>query len=236
MIHQINTPKPTKAKYGGKRIYSSRDEYGVLEVIDYPNQRCLHFGSSVAQSAIIPDNPDTIIFEYIQKMLLNVEEAVQGSALLLGLGGGNLAKALLSLTELKLVSIELRSELIFIAEHYFSLPSSPRLTHYIADACQAIQNNLNHSQSSPWLLESYNFIFIDVYDDQGSVKTCYSTEFFDGIKKLLSPQGKVIINSWVENWDDYLELTENLTAAFDCEFKTINVKESANRIICLSLN
>ena len=60
-------------KYGGQLIYSTRDNYGPIEVIDFKQTlRSLHFGNATQQTGMFLYNPNILIHKYTQAMLTSL--------------------------------------------------------------------------------------------------------------------------------------------------------------------
>ena len=83
-------------RYGGIVIHQSRDEHGTIEVVEDGAYRSLHFGSEPKQSSMELHNPIRLALTYTRAMTaaLLFNDAPR-SVLLIGLGGGSLAKFLL---------------------------------------------------------------------------------------------------------------------------------------------
>ena len=83
-------------KYGGKLIYSTKDEFGPIEIVEFYNRmRSLHFGNKTQQTGMFLYNPVILIHKYTQAMLTPLAWQVPEKALMLGLGAGSIAKFLL---------------------------------------------------------------------------------------------------------------------------------------------
>ena len=83
-------------KYDGLLIHESHDDEGILEVIDNKGFRSLHFGSSPKQSSLLIADPNKLVLDYVRAMTswLLFKPSLEDDALLIGLGGGSLAKHL----------------------------------------------------------------------------------------------------------------------------------------------
>lgn len=171
----------------GELIYSGHDAYGELRVFDDGVIRTLSFGSGNEQGAVLKAQPARLLFEYTQVMLLSLLFVSPRRVLCLGLGSGSLLSALHAyLPESSLQAVELRQAVIELAEDYFYLPQSPRLSLCCEDAAEFVAR-------SP---ERFDLILSDLYDDRGIASLQLQPEFLRRSENLLSPQGLLVINCW----------------------------------------
>ena len=83
-------------KYHGTVIHRSQDSRGVIEVVDDGCTRSLHFGNAVRQSAMDLNRPEYLVLTYTRAMMsCLLFKPTPCKVLLIGLGGGSLAKFLL---------------------------------------------------------------------------------------------------------------------------------------------
>jgi len=179
-------------RYDGLVIYQNHDDEGILEVIEKNGVRSLHFGSSNRQSSIAVSDPETLQLPYARAMMgwRLFKNNVQG-ALLIGLGGGSLARFLLHhFPECRLTAVEYRESVVSIAHSHFGLPVDSRLNVVVGDGGAFVrQQALTDS-------ECYDLIIIDAFDVDGLAGSVNSIAFFDACKALLKPAGIVGINLW----------------------------------------
>jgi spermidine synthase len=173
-------------------IHCCRDNQGVLEVVDTHGIRSLHFGTAPKQSAMSLKEPDRLELPYVRAMLaglLFVPEPRR--VLLLGLGGGSLAKFLLQhFPECRIDVVESRADVEMVARRFFGLPEDPRLRVHIADGNEFVCHWAESCGAS------YDHIFVDVYDDQGISASIQQHDFFASGAKILSAGGVFAINLW----------------------------------------
>ena len=179
-------------RYGGELIYHARDEHGVLEVVDAHGVRSLHFGTSPKQSALHLRQADRLELPYVRAMLsalLFIGDP--GKVLLIGLGGGSLARFLLEqFPGSRVDAIERRSSVVKIAHDYFGLPRSTRLVVHIGEANQLVENLGQHQGNA------YDLILIDAFDDVGMDPSINALDFIAACAALLHPKGVLDINLW----------------------------------------
>lgn len=179
-------------KYDGLVIYQNHDDEGVLEVVEKNGIRSLHFGSSSRQSSITLDNPESLQLPYTRAMTswLLFKETVD-DALIIGLGGGSLARHLLyHFPECRLRAIEYRASVVKIARSHFGLPLDSRLKVIVGDGGSYVQQ---HAQTCSG---QYGLILVDAFDVEGMSQSIASIAFFDACKILLKQDGILAINLW----------------------------------------
>lgn len=179
-------------KYGGTLVHCSRDEEGLVEVVDAYGVRSLHFGTSPKQSAMSLAEPDRLELGYVRAMLAGlVLTDDPGRVLLLGLGGGSLAKFLLkSFPECRIDVVEYRPTVAAVARRFFGLPEDARLTLHIAEGNEFVSRAAKESAGT------YGHIFVDIFDHEGLAVSATQHDFFAACAKLLSPEGVLAMNMW----------------------------------------
>ena len=120
----------------GILINRTQDEYGTIEVIEEGGLCSLHFGSRPKQSSMFLHDPWRLALSYTRAMTAALLFNPQPQrALLVGLGGGSLAKFLLHhFPDCQIDVVELRKEVVNLAYDYFQLPLDNRLNVVIGDA------------------------------------------------------------------------------------------------------
>ncbi|MFZ4701038.1 MAG: hypothetical protein ACOYMG_13390 [Candidatus Methylumidiphilus sp.] len=179
-------------RYGGRLIFHGRDEEGVLEVVDVHGVRSLHFGTSAKQSAFSLDDPSRLELAYIRAMLSALLFANEpGKVLLIGLGGGSLAKFLLeSFPKCRVDAVERRAAVVDIARTYFGLPDDERLVIRVGEADQWVEEQRLREG------EMYDLILIDAYDHLGMDSSINALDFFSDCVGLLRQTGTLGMNLW----------------------------------------
>jgi spermidine synthase len=176
-------------------IYQTKDKDGIIEVKDCDGVRSLYFGSFAQQSAMSLKNPDALHLAYTKAMMSSLLfNDVEDDVLLIGLGGGSLAKYLLqNFPKCRLEVVEYRKAVVEIAHDYFGLPHDNRLNIVIDDGARYVleRNKLQR--------EFYSLIMLDVFDSQGMAQEICSLEFFAACQKMLKKDGILIINLWNTN-------------------------------------
>jgi spermidine synthase len=187
----------------GITIHRSHDEHGTIEVIEDGGLRSLHFGSNPKQSSMFLHDPWRLALSYTRAMTAPLLFNPQPQRiLLLGLGGGSLAKFLLHhFPDCLIDVVELREQVVTLAYDYFRLPSDNRLNVIIDDALQFVRSS-DHSRFS-----NYDLILIDAFEEKGISRSVCGLAFFDHCRERLSPNGLLSMNLWS---GDYITATDLL--------------------------
>lgn len=197
-------------RYGGELIYHGRDADGVLEVVDTYGIRALHFGTSPRQSALSLDDPQRLELPYIRAMLsslLFIDDPAR--VLLIGLGGGSLARFLLEqFPACRVDAVERRAGVVEIAHAYFGLPRAERLHVYIADGCQQVETLSRQGG------QEYDLLLVDAYDHLGMDTSINALDFFEDCAQLLHPRGVLAMNLWGTHAIALKQSTNLLKACF----------------------
>ncbi|MGR9036696.1 MAG: spermine/spermidine synthase domain-containing protein [Gammaproteobacteria bacterium] len=213
-------------KYDGLVIHQSHDDDGIIEIIERNGIRSLHFGTSSRQSSMLVDDSDKLVLDYIRAMscwLLFKE--TPDDALIIGLGGGSLAKFLLhQFPECRLCVVEYRKSVVKIARSHFGLPFDTRLKIIIGDGGSYIR------RQTETLREKYGILFIDAFGDDGMSPSISNIAFFDACKTLLKPDGILIINLWDTDKAFYAACREWLNRAFNSKIFFLPVSGKGNII------
>lgn len=175
-------------KYGGEQVYSLRDEYGLIEVIDNAGIRSLHFETPIQQSSIDLRQPERLVFEYYRVMCTALLfPHTLDKLLVLGLGGGALTRYLLDAKpDASITAVEFREGVVDVAFDWFQLPISPRLETWVTDAhAYVVQTK-----------QRYDVIFVDLYDALGMSESLSELRFLDNCLATLTPGGALAINLW----------------------------------------
>lgn len=165
------------------------DQWGPIHVLSDNDHLYLTFGSGGDQSGMQISQPDRLLFQYTQCMMLALLMAGSArTATLLGLGAGSLAKALLQADdEICLQVVELREKVALAARDWFMLQESRRLNIHISDAFEYIHAPLQPEQ---------DLIFVDLYLDNGLQDQLLARDFLQAGYDHLSDRGVMVFNLW----------------------------------------
>ena len=196
-------------KYGGTVIYQTWDENGPIEIIDTHGIRALHFGTEARQSALDLADPDRLELPYLRAMLIGlVFVPTPGRILLLGLGGGSLARFLVRhYPEARIEVVELRAAMVEVARRHFGLPDEPNLNIQIGDGGESIMQRASAQ-------DSYDLILIDIFDEQGLAPSLMESEVFKALSLILNPRGVVAVNLWSSHVETFRTVMRRLKQHF----------------------
>ena len=213
-------------KYNGLVVHESHDDDGIIEIIERNGVRSLHFGSSARQSSMQLDDADALVLDYLRAMnCWQLFKETPDTALIIGLGGGSLARYLLRhFPECRLWVVEYRKSVVKIARSHFGLPFDNRLKIIVSDGGNYIRRRTDT------LREKFSIIFVDAFDFDGMSPSLSNIAFFDACKAVLKPDGLLAINLWDTDKAYYATCREWLNRAFDSKILFLPVCGRGNVI------
>jgi len=213
-------------KYDGLIVHETFDEEGRIEIVDKEGVRALHFGSKSRQSSMLIDQPDELHSLYARTMMgLLLFNDRPENILMIGLGGGTIAKYLLNqFSECKIKVIEYRNSVLKVARSHFGLPRDSRLKIKIGCGGEYI------STQSKLAEQKHDLIVIDAYDHEGMAIEVSSENFFDGCRTLLKDDGLLAINLWSNKKDLFQQVAWNMGRVFEWKILFLPVRKRGNII------
>jgi len=216
-------------KYHGIMVHKTRDDLGEIEVVDDATYRSLHFGSEPKQSSMLLRDPIYLALAYTRAMstaLLFTETPQR--FLLIGLGGGSLAKFLLHhFADCRIDVVEYREAVKEVAHSHFHLPEDPRLCIHIDDGGHFIRT------ASLDEFSNYDAIFVDAFLGNGIARSVCGMNFYDSCRERLSPSGVLSINLWSGDFISARDMIEDISDSFDGNLLQLPV-EGKDNIIALA--
>mgnify|MGYP000878904472 CR=1 FL=1 len=129
--------------------------------------RHLHLGTPWVQGSMNLRQPYALELEYVQRMMgwmllaPDLDDAVQGHAMQLGLGAGALTKFCCKQVGMCTTAIELNPQVLAVCRHWFRLPEDgPTLRVVLADAAEEIRRE-------EWL-GTVDALQVDLYDHEAA--------------------------------------------------------------------
>ncbi|HUQ25185.1 MAG TPA: spermidine synthase [Burkholderiales bacterium] len=166
--------------------------------------RTLHVGGEAIQSAMRIDDPYALALDYTRCMMsFLLFHPEPRRALMIGLGGGSLAKFFhRNLRKTAVRVVELDGDVVAAARQHFALPADDaRLSVEIGDGVEAL---------AP---ECCDVLVLDAFQDELHVPRLASAEFYDGAFLALTEPGALVVNFM--NDDPKFDLTlQRLERAF----------------------
>jgi spermidine synthase len=210
----------------GILIHRSHDEYGTIEVIEDGGQRSLHFGSDPKQSSMFLHDPWRLALSYTRAMMAPLLFNPQPQRiLLLGLGGGSLAKFLLHhIPDCHIDAVELREKVVKLAYGYFQLPEDERLNVVIDDASVFVRMS-DHTRFS-----NYDLILVDAFEAKGISRSVCGISFYDHCRERLASDGLLSMNLWSGDFITARDLLQSMNESFSNRVIKLPVEGKENII------
>jgi spermidine synthase len=146
--------------------------------------------------------------------------------MIIGLGGGSLARYLLyHFPTCKLKAVEYRASVVKIARSHFGLPLDSRLKVIVDDGGSYV-----HQQAQTHA-EAYSLIMVDAFDVDGLANSIASIGFFDACKTLLKPDGMLLVNLWETEQTISGNCLTWLQKAFNDKILVLPVRNRGNLIV-----
>jgi len=201
----------------GEEIYRCYDQYGPIRLFKNGPLRYLTFGLEAEQSCINMDAPHTLMHQYTQGMILALLfQPKPKRVTLLGLGAGCLVHALHGYDAgIDLVAVELREKVVTVAQQWFGLESVPNLVIYTEDAVEYMTNEQTQS----------DFIFADIYNDDGMMEAQLSDEFMSNCFRNLSENGVLVMNLWDQGGGSHPQASQAISDHFQNQCISCEIDE-----------
>ncbi len=149
--------------------------------------RSLHLGGSMVQSAMRISAPNELELVYTQCMMgFLLFHPKPANVLLIGLGGGSLAKFVYHyLPDTRITAIETNRQVIAAAYQYFNLPDEDdRFEIVLAEGSRFMAE---HPVAA-------DIIMVDGFDDDYQAPSLCSHDFYDQTKRCLNKNGILVAN------------------------------------------
>jgi len=181
---------------------------GSVYVTEKFGVRSLHVRSETIQSSMRLARPNDLELAYTRSMmgflLFNPDPR---SVLMVGLGGGSLAKFVYHrLPQARTEVLEINPDVVSIARRYFHVPASDdRLAIRVCDAAEFIERD------GP----GYDAILVDGYDDDTPPEALASRQFYLACRRRLAAGGAMAVNLWGSDrrFDEYVQRIESVFPA-----------------------
>ncbi len=172
-----------------------------IAVSDERGFRTLHVGDEAIQSTMRLADPFALALDYTRCMMgFLLFHPAPREALLIGLGGGSLAKFFhRHLKSTRVRAVELDARIVAAARTQFALPQDDsRLCVEVGDGRDAL---------TP---ECCDVLVIDAFDDEHHVAALASQEFYDAAWLALRAKGAMVVNFMDDDpkFDEYLQRLE----------------------------
>lgn len=175
--------------FGSWRIRKAEEDGETVYIAEKFGVRTLHIGSDTVQSAMRINAPNDLELSYTRSMMgfLLFNEKPK-SALIIGLGGGSVAKFMhqrMAWTNIRV--IEINERVLTVARRYFAVPeNSERFEVIIGDGAEFV--------SRPDV--SADVLLVDGYDGESHVAAVSTLAFYRDCLARLNPGGLLVVNLW----------------------------------------
>jgi len=166
--------------------------------------RTLHVGGEAIQSAMRLGDPHALALDYTRCMMaFLLFHPEPREALMIGLGGGSLAKFFFKhFRKTRVRVVELDARVVAAARAHFELPpDDARLSVEIGDGAEAL---------SP---ECCDVLVVDAFHDEQHVPKLASAEFYDAAYLALAEPGAMVVN-FMDDDPKFDQTLQRLEAAF----------------------
>jgi spermidine synthase len=206
-----------------KVIYEGENEFGKVWAVEVKNLRCITFDLSddVWQSCMDLNNVDYLSFLYLKAIMgaLLISNHPPENILLIGLGGGSLAKAFSqAVPKAKIDIVEINPLIVDIAERYFDFKDGNNINLIIGDGSEFILN----SQAN-----KYDIIVLDAFAKDYIPPAFRTNELVEKIKSITKDNGVIAVNTFKDS--SFYHLESRLYKNVFGQYKEIIL--TANRII-----
>jgi spermidine synthase len=176
----------------------------AIAVSEARGLRTLHVGGEAIQSSMRLEDPYALALDYTRCMMaFLLFHPEPREALMIGLGGGSLAKFFFRHFRKTVVRVvELDARIVATARAQFALPpDGARLKVEIGDGAEAL---------AP---ECCDLLVVDAFEDELHVPRLASSEFYDGAFLALSEPGALVVN-FMDDDPKFDQTLERLERAF----------------------
>ena len=176
----------------------------AIAVSDARGVRTMHVGGEAIQSAMRIDDPYALALDYTRCMMaFLLFHPEPRRALMIGLGGGSLAKFFYrNLRRVQVRVVELEESVVAAAREHFALPAeSARFSVAIGDGVEALEP------------ECCDVLVVDAFQDELHVPALASQAFYDGAFLALAEPGAMVVN-FMDDDPRFDQSLERLERAF----------------------
>jgi len=191
-------------------------------IIDSGERRFLHFDFDAIQSEMDVQHPNRLRLAYTRKMMLFLMfKRTPARILLLGLGGGSLAKFCYHhLPDAAITVVEMNPHVIALRDEFHVPPDDERFRVVCGDGA-AYLGQLGRSK---------DVILVDACDRKGIAPELDTIEFYRRARSCLSAGGVFVANLCSEPNENATHLAK-IRAVFGDEYLTLRVRMDGNLIV-----
>ncbi len=196
--------------------------YDKPYLISHDDLRTLHLSLSLIQSTMRISQPDALELIYTQKMMSFLLFYPRPKAiLLLGLGGGSLAKyCYRHLPHCDITAVEINPHVIGFRQAFCIPEDNERFRIHCDDATRFIEHHNTRT----------DIVLLDAFDGTGIAPELTAPDFYGAVFDTLSPNGILVMNLAGDK-AGYDEPRQQLAGIFDDRILNIKVRDGGNQII-----
>jgi spermidine synthase len=171
------------------RVRKPAEDSETVYISEKFGVRSLHIGSDTIQSAMRIARPDELELAYTRSMMaFLLFEARPQRVLLVGLGGGSLAKFIYArMPWVTLEVVEINPRVLTVARRYFHVPENDaRFTVTLGDGAEHV------ARAGP----PADVLAVDGYDAESHVAALSDGAFYAACHRRLAPGGILVVNLW----------------------------------------
>lgn len=203
-----------------EKVYSG--SYDKPFVVDTGTRRFLHFDFGAVQSAMDLSSPGRLALAYTRKMMaFLLFNCAPERILLLGLGGGSLAKFCYANLPAASVTVAESNRHVIALRDEFNIPADDHRFRIV---------NVEGAAYVSGLTRSEDVILADACDRSGLAAEVDSVDFYRQARGHLSPGGVFVINLCGDRSSMAAHLTK-LREAFEGQLLSLPVRNDANLIV-----
>jgi spermidine synthase len=191
-------------------------------IFDSGSMRHLFFNTLGTQSSMQLDEPDALVTAYTRKMmafLLFVPEPRH--VLMIGLGGGSLAKfCYRHLPQTRISVVEINADVIALREHFAIPPDDERFQVIHGDGAALLSS----------VAVTPDVILIDAFDEVGVAPSLASSDFYRQASESLTAEGVLVMNLSGQK-SRYPVHIESVREAFGGTVRLVSVPADGNVLL-----
>ena len=195
-------------------------------LIEDPEYRAMCFTlDGCTQTEMRLDDPVALANEYTRKMMgFLLFEALPKKILMIGLGGGSLAKYCRQhLPDTEFTAVEIDLNVIAMRAHFYVPPDDEHFKVVNADGAEHVAKMAEHGERS-------DVILVDAYDPCGIAKSVVERAFVENAKRVLGPNGVFVLNL-VAQAHECERYVETIRQVFDSPVILIAMKSGGNLVV-----
>ncbi|HTD90046.1 MAG TPA: polyamine aminopropyltransferase [Burkholderiales bacterium] len=208
---------------GSWRIRKPAEDAETVYISEKFGVRALHIGSDTVQSAMRIAAPNDLELSYTRSMMgfLLFHEKPQ-SVLMIGLGGGSVAKFLYYRMPWTMIRvIEISARVLTVARRYFGVPvDDERFEVILGDGAEFI----NRPQVCA------DLVMVDGFDGESLVEALSSVAFYRDCHDRLNTRGMLVVNLWGGD-REFNETLKRIEAAFPAGTLCLPAEKPGNVIV-----